>query len=81
VRKTDSILSLAVLSLALVAAPGTTLAGTCSGSSKVMTASNEARPNIVTTAVEAGSFNTLVAAVKAAGLVEALQAEGPLTAS
>ena len=29
--------------------------------------------DIVTTAVEAGSFKTLVAAVKAAGLVETLQ--------
>ena len=35
--------------------------------------------NIVATAVEAGQFNTLVAAVKAAGLVEALSGEGPLT--
>ncbi len=35
--------------------------------------------DIVDTAVEAGSFNTLVAAVKAAGLVDALKAEGPLT--
>ncbi|GAB5495467.1 MAG: hypothetical protein Phyf2KO_05470 [Phycisphaerales bacterium] len=35
--------------------------------------------DIVETAVEAGSFATLVAAVKAAGLVEALQADGPIT--
>ncbi len=35
--------------------------------------------DIVSTAIEAGSFGTLVAAVKAAGLVEALQADGPLT--
>lgn len=35
--------------------------------------------DIVDTAVEAGSFNTLVAAVKAAGLVDALKAPGPLT--
>jgi uncharacterized surface protein with fasciclin (FAS1) repeats len=35
--------------------------------------------DIVDTAVAAGGFNTLVAAVKAAGLVEALKAEGPLT--
>lgn len=35
--------------------------------------------DIVETALEAGSFGTLVAAVKAAGLVEALQAEGPIT--
>jgi len=35
--------------------------------------------DIVDTAVSAGSFNTLVAAVKAAGLVEALKGDGPLT--
>lgn len=38
-----------------------------------------AKTDIVDTAVAAGSFKTLVAAVKAAGLVEALKAEGPLT--
>lgn len=35
--------------------------------------------NIVTTAVEAGSFKTLAAALKAAGLVETLQGKGPFT--
>ena len=35
--------------------------------------------DIVDTAVEAGSFNTLVAAVKAAGLVETLKGDGPFT--
>ena len=35
--------------------------------------------NIVQVAVEAGSFNTLVAAVKAAGLVETLSGPGPFT--
>jgi len=35
--------------------------------------------DIVDTAVAAGSFNTLVAAVKAAGLVDALKGPGPLT--
>ncbi|MBD1905920.1 fasciclin domain-containing protein [Funiculus sociatus GB2-A5] len=35
--------------------------------------------NIVDTAVQAGSFNTLVAAVKAAGLVDTLQGAGPFT--
>ena len=36
-------------------------------------------PDIVDTAVAAGKFNTLVAAVKAAGLVETLKSEGPFT--
>lgn len=35
--------------------------------------------NIVEVAVSAGSFNTLVAAVQAAGLVETLSGEGPFT--
>jgi uncharacterized surface protein with fasciclin (FAS1) repeats len=38
-----------------------------------------ATKDIVGTAVEAGSFKTLAAALKAAGLVEALQGEGPFT--
>ncbi|TDR22568.1 fasciclin domain-containing protein [Marinicella litoralis] len=37
------------------------------------------KADIVDTAVAAGSFNTLVAAVKAAGLVETLKGEGPFT--
>ena len=36
-------------------------------------------PDIVDTAVSAGSFTTLVAAVKAAGLVETLKGPGPFT--
>ena len=59
-----------ILALTLVAGSGLAHAGSCSGSQ---------RADIVTTAVEAGSFDTLVAAVKAAGLVDALQADGPLT--
>lgn len=35
--------------------------------------------DIVDTAVEAGSFNTLVAAVQAAGLVDTLKGAGPFT--
>ena len=35
--------------------------------------------DIVDTAISAGSFNTLVAAVQAAGLVDTLKSEGPFT--
>jgi len=38
-----------------------------------------ATKNLVATAVEAGSFKTLAAALKAAGLVDALSAPGPFT--
>jgi uncharacterized surface protein with fasciclin (FAS1) repeats len=37
------------------------------------------KPSIVETAVAAGSFKTLAAALKAAGLVETLQGKGPFT--
>ena len=37
------------------------------------------KADIVDTAVSAGSFETLVAAVKAAGLVETLKSDGPFT--
>ncbi|WP_339843969.1 fasciclin domain-containing protein [uncultured Halopseudomonas sp.] len=41
--------------------------------------SGMAKKDIVDTAVEAGSFTTLVAAVQAAGLVDTLKGEGPFT--
>ena len=37
------------------------------------------KPDIVDTAVAAGSFNTLAAALQAAGLVDALKGDGPFT--
>jgi uncharacterized surface protein with fasciclin (FAS1) repeats len=46
----------------------------------VVAATTAARAgDIVDTAVSAGSFNTLVAAVKAAGLVDTLKSPGPFT--
>jgi uncharacterized surface protein with fasciclin (FAS1) repeats len=42
-------------------------------------ASDQEQPNIVEVAQSAGSFNTLVAAVQAAGLVETLAGPGPFT--
>ena len=45
----------------------------------VMTENSMSNKTIVETAVEAGNFKTLVAAVKAAGLAETLSAEGPYT--
>ena len=50
--------------------------GSCSGSSATQASITG---DIVATASSAGSFNTLVAAVQAAGLVETLQSEGPFT--
>jgi uncharacterized surface protein with fasciclin (FAS1) repeats len=48
-------------------------------SALVLTSSNAFAADIVDTAVEAGSFQTLVAAVEAAGLVDTLKGEGPFT--
>lgn len=42
-------------------------------------ANDKADKNIVQIASQAGQFNTLVAAVKAAGLADTLQGEGPFT--
>lgn len=41
--------------------------------------SSELQVDIVDTAIQAGSFNTLVAAVQAAGLEETLRGDGPFT--
>jgi len=45
----------------------------------LMSAGQATAADIVDTAVAAGSFKTLVAAVKAAGLVETLKSAGPFT--
>jgi uncharacterized surface protein with fasciclin (FAS1) repeats len=44
-----------------------------------MTHDNKPRENLVEVAMKAGSFGTLLAAAKAAGLVETLQSAGPFT--
>ena len=61
------IVSVSIIGLALVA--GFSMAGS----------KNTSQKDIVDTAVAAGSFNTLVAAVRAADLVEVLKSDGPFT--
>ena len=56
---------------------GATLATTISMSA--VAGGAKASGDIVDTAMSAGAFNTLVAAVKAAGLVDTLKGEGPFT--
>ena len=65
-------LMLAVAAVAFVAAP---LSAQMPGHDMM----KKPQMNIVETAVTAGSFNTLVAAVKAAGLVDVLSGDGPFT--
>lgn len=57
------------------------LAAVCMIGSMSVSADNSRKDgkDIVDTAVAAGSFNTLVTAVKAAGLVETLKGDGPFT--
>jgi uncharacterized surface protein with fasciclin (FAS1) repeats len=72
------VVSTALVALVALASPAE--AGSCSGSSsKMSTANAHEAPNIVETAISAGSFQTLVAAVQAAGLAEVLADEGPFT--
>ncbi len=63
---------------ALIVTAGISYAGSCS-TSAAHDHKEKATADIVDTAVSAGSFNTLVAAVKAAGLVDTLKGEGPFT--
>lgn len=67
--KLPTILGGAALALTAVAAPA----------DAQMSEATTPSPDIVDVAASAGSFNTLVAAVKAAGLVETLKGDGPFT--
>jgi len=71
--RTKSILLTALVSMAL--------AGCAKDAPSTATAAAAAATegNIVAVAVGAGQFNTLVAAIKAAGLVDTLQSPGPFT--
>jgi len=69
------------LTLAAVVASGVAAISVAGGDKPYGKAASgaSAKLNIVETAVAAGDFNTLVAAVKAAGLAEALSGPGPFT--
>jgi uncharacterized surface protein with fasciclin (FAS1) repeats len=54
-------------------------AGSCGGDAHAHAGKGVAKDSIVDVAVKAGKFKTLVAAVKAAGLVDTLKSEGPFT--
>ncbi len=73
--------SLAVLTgaVAVIYSVVPTALGHCGKCGHDSEAKSVATGDIVDTAVAAGNFNTLVAAVKAAGLVDTLKSEGPLT--
>ena len=69
--RTISIVTLALASL--------TVLGCAKDAPASTTAADAMAPNIVSVAAGAGQFNTLVAAVQAAGLVDTLQSPGPFT--
>jgi uncharacterized surface protein with fasciclin (FAS1) repeats len=72
--------SAAVLSVTLLFQVGTAGAGNPVEKGESMQTQHETKArDIVTTALEAGSFKTLAAALEAAGLVETLQSKGPFT--
>jgi len=75
--KANRILTVAAIVAAVTATPSL-FAGDC-GANKSVSAAAATGSDIVAVASGAGSFNTLVAAVKAAGLVETLQGKGPFT--
>ncbi len=69
-----------IKTVALSTLLGLALAGCAKDAPQASTpATMQAAPNIVGVAAGAGQFNTLVAAVKAADLVETLQSPGPFT--
>ena len=63
----------------LFAAPALAGEKTAAGNEAEMAGDKKAKVDIVDTAVAAGNFTTLVAAVQAAGLEETLRGEGPFT--
>lgn len=86
-KKLTSMLALSALAVCGTAGAGQKCNGTATTYRSVahphvvtvLRSDKVAAKDIVDTAVGAGSFKTLVAAVKAAGLVETLKSEGPFT--
>jgi len=76
----SGLLAAGLLSPALSSLDGQSKCGQCPATgAKAALVSHTDKKSIVMTASEAGSFRTLLAAAKAAGLVEALEGKGPLT--
>jgi uncharacterized surface protein with fasciclin (FAS1) repeats len=76
--KKNSILTVAAIAAVVTLTPSL-LAGDCAASKSASASTCTAGKDIVALASGAENFKTLVAAVKAAGLVETLQGKGPFT--
>ncbi len=72
----SSLLAIAISSFAIACGGGEK---SSPGATSPTSASTTAKSDIVDTAVGAGQFNTLAAALKAAGLVDTLKGPGPFT--
>jgi uncharacterized surface protein with fasciclin (FAS1) repeats len=76
--KSNRILIVAAIS-AVVTLPSSLLASDCAAGQSTSTETRAAAKDLVAVASGADNFKILVAAVKAAGLVETLQGKGPFT--
>lgn len=76
--KANRILTVAAVAAAFTLTPSL-IAGECTASKSDTAATCSAGKDLVALAAGADNFKTLVAAVKAAGLVETLQGKGPFT--
>ena len=76
--KTNRILTVAALAAVFTLSPSL-VAGECTASKNASAATCTVGKDLVSVASGADNFKTLVAAVKAAGLVETLQGKGPFT--
>jgi uncharacterized surface protein with fasciclin (FAS1) repeats len=76
--KKNSILTVAAFAAAFTLTPNL-IAGDCAASKSASASTCTAGKDLVAVAAGADNFKTLVAAVKAAGLVETLQGKGPFT--
>jgi uncharacterized surface protein with fasciclin (FAS1) repeats len=76
--KMNRILTVAAVAAAVTLTPSL-MAGDCAASKSASASTCSAGKDLVAVASGADNFKTLVAAVKAAGLVETLQGKGPFT--
>ena len=67
------------IAVSLLALPAAAHCGSCGAGDDHSHTAKAASSDIVAVASSAGSFNTLLAAAKAAGLVDTLQSDGPFT--
>lgn len=77
--KTKFLIVTALAALPFAAFAGSSCGSSCGSDKASYQKASYNKADIVDTAIAAGSFNTLVAAVQAAGLVDTLKGEGPFT--